>query len=84
MNACMKELAARRDYLVDRSECERERAAVCAENVTRLFSKDNVSRAVKSSAGSVAGFFILRWVGKKLAGTVGKFFGRFVTGLWRR
>ena len=84
MNACMKELAARRDYLVDRSEWERERAAVCAENITRLFSKDNLSRAVKSSAGSVAGFFILRWLGKKLAGTVAKSFGRFVTGLWRR
>jgi hypothetical protein len=84
MNAQMKEIAARRDYLVDRSEWEREQAAICTENIARLFSKDNLGRAVKSSAGSVAGFFILRWVGKKLAGTVGKFFGRFVTGLWRR
>lgn len=78
------ELAARRDYLVERSELERERAAACAEHITGFFSKNKVHRAVKSSLGSVAGFFLLRWVGKKIAGGMSRLLGRFAMRLWHR
>jgi len=84
MNTRMKEIAERRDYLVAQSELERERAAMCAERITQLFSKDRLNRALKSSMGSVAGFFVLRWMGKKLAGAVGKLAVRVASGFWRR
>jgi hypothetical protein len=89
MNVRMKELADRREYLLVRSELERERAARSAESVAHFFSKNTISRVVRSSAGSVVGIFLMRWLGRKLVGKMGGGFwgrqaGRFASNLWRR
>jgi hypothetical protein len=88
MNDRLTEISERREFLVAQSHLERDRAALCGEHIAHFFSKNTLNRAVKSSAGSVIGIFILRWLGKKLASKIGSFLGheatRVATGFWRR
>ena len=88
MNARIKELAERRDYLVAQSDREREQVAGCAERVSHFFSRNTMTKALKSSAGSVVGLIVLRWAGKKLLGVVGSLLGRqaarAASGWWHR
>ena len=88
MNNRIQELCDRRGCLISQSAQERERAARCAESVTHFFSRNKVTRVVKASAGSAAGMFILRWLGRKLMDRLGGFWGRqasrWASGFWRR
>ena len=88
MKTRLEEVLERRKLLITESAIERERIARCAERVGHFFSGNLFGRAITSSAGTVAGLFILRWAARKLVEMVGKRFGwhavRTATGLWRR
>ena len=84
----LTELAKRRDRLVARSDYDRNRVAACGEGVLELFSRNTVSRVVRTASGPIASLLILRWVSHKLAGLRGPRLGgrlvRAAGSLWRR
>ncbi len=84
----LKELEARRAYLLAASQADRDTATRSLRAITDVLSKDRLSHLLKSSAAGFAGIMVLRWVGQKLAGGIKKAFrsklARFASRLrWR-